>query len=107
MSVTCEWKYKLGTAKKAYWVDDSYTEEDITFYGGGNCLFVAVYEKTKNLYTFAIDKKHAKSFITNKSLDLWNVRVFIHDDKYVNKQCKDLAKLFVDLGVCFSLVQGE
>lgn len=107
MSVTCKWEYKLGSATKVIITPDADYKYEISFYGGGNCLFVACYEENKNLYTFASDRKHAKSFLTDMSLDLKDVKIYVHPDKSVNKQCKDLAKLFVDLGITFSLVYKE
>lgn len=102
MAITCEWKHKLGKATKYLSLPSQDIASEISIYGGGNVMFVACYEHNKELYCFAIDKKHAKNFIDAKTLDLKDIEIYIHDDKHINKEAKEVAKLFIDLGIEFT-----
>ena len=107
MAVTCMWEYELGRGKQKLKTPKETIVYDVSFYGGGNCLFVACYKDTKNLYTFATDVKHAKAFLTKEQLGLSDIVIFIEKNKKVNQQCKALAKLFVELSIPFNLIEKQ
>lgn len=103
MDINCKWSAIQGKAKKIVNCGGELVIRDITFYGGGNVLSCICYEDSKNLYSFFIDSKHAKSFINNENdLGLNDIIIYIHEDKKLNKDCKILAKLLIELKIPFT-----
>lgn len=99
MAINCKWNYVLGKGKKKY--RELNEEQEITFYGGGNVICCMCYEN-KNLYSFIIDKEHAKAWLNKKELALEEIEIYIHEDKYMNNESKKLAKLFIEHKIPFN-----
>lgn len=103
MAINCKWSSVLGKGIKKY---PNGKENVITFYGGGNVVTCMCYEN-KNLYSFIIDKEHAKAWLTKQELDLENIEIYIHKDKHIDKESRNLAKIFIEQKIPFTYKEFE